>query len=125
MSRNLAFLGLLAIVSYACFLHAGNLSRAEDPPSLNGGGVSSKLDLQAQLEKGLKARRPVEFQYIAEIVAMVDSGDLPRELVDSSFLWARKKTTRQLQYFQFALQARAKKMGISTPDLDNQLVIQR
>jgi len=81
-------------------------ARAGDPPSLNGGGVS--IDLKTQLEKGLKARRPVEFEYIAEIVDLVEKEKLPRSLVTSTFGWARKKPVRQLQYFQFALQARAK-----------------
>ena len=89
------------------------------PPALTGGGVSN-LDLQGQLEKGLKARRPVEFAYIAQIVQLVEDGDVPRELVDSTFVWARKKRTKRLQYFQFALQARASQQGIATPDLSNQ-----
>lgn len=94
---------------------------ADPPASLNGGGVED-LDLQGQLEKGLKARRPVEFAYIAQIVHMVDDGDLPRDLVDSTFVWARKKRTKRLQYFQFALQARATQLGINTPDLTDQAV---
>jgi hypothetical protein len=95
--------------------------RAASPPSINGGGVSN-LDLQSQLEKGLRARRPVEFAYIAEIVDLVDSGELPRDLVTSTFGWARRKSNRQLQYFQFALQARAKGLKVQLPDLRNQAV---
>ena len=78
------------------------------------------LDLQGQLEKGLKARRPVEFLYIAQIVDLVEKNKLPRDLVDSTFGWARKKRTKQLQYFQFALQARANALGFATPDLASQ-----
>jgi hypothetical protein len=91
----------------------------DPPPALSGGGVSD-LDLQGQLEKGLKARRPVEFAYIAQIVQLVERDELPRELVDSTFVWARKKRTKRLQYFQFALQARASQRGFATPDLSNQ-----
>lgn len=95
---------------------------AADPPaSLNAGGVTN-LDLQQQLEKGLKARRPVEFAYIAQIVQMVENDQLPRELVDSTFVWAYKKPSRRIQYFQFALRARAAKLGYTTPDLSNQAV---
>ncbi|HEY5311237.1 MAG TPA: hypothetical protein VIK18_01915, partial [Pirellulales bacterium] len=75
---------------------------ADPPPALGSGGITN-LDLQGQLEKGLKARRPVEFAYIAQIVELVEDGDLPRDLVDSTFGWARKKRTKRLQYFQFAL----------------------
>jgi hypothetical protein len=88
-------------------------------PSVNGGGVSN-LDLETQLDKGLKARRPVEFAYIKQIVALVNSGQLPRSTVISTFGWARKQPNRQLQYFQFALQARTKGLGIPLPDITNQ-----
>jgi hypothetical protein len=92
--------------------------RAGDAPI--GTGLSPSFDLKSQLEKGLKARRPVEFEYIAQVIALVDNETLPRSLVDSSFLWARKKRTRKLQYFQFALRAQAQKLGIATPNLDDQ-----
>jgi len=94
---------------------------AAGPPSLNGGGVTN-LNLKEQLEKGLKARRPVEFAYIAQIVALVESGDLPRPLVTSTFAWARKKPARRLQFFQFALQARAKNLNVQLPNLRAQAV---
>jgi hypothetical protein len=94
---------------------------AAGPAPIASGGVTG-LDLKTQLEKGLKARRPVEFQYIAQINQLVEDGTLPRTLVASTFIWARNKPTRQLQYFQFALQARAKNLGVTLPNLRNQAV---
>lgn len=91
------------------------------PPALTDGGVDPELTLKGQLEKGLRARRPVEFQYIADIVKLVDDGKLPRSMVDATFLYARKKK-RPLQRFQFALDAQAKPLGIAMPKLDLQLV---
>jgi hypothetical protein len=112
----------------ACLTSAALLSSAvtQGPlwagaPAVTGGGVS-KLDLQSQLEKGLKARRPVEFAYLHQIVVLVESGKLPRSLVISTFGRARQRPDRQLQYFQFALQARAKTLGIQLPSLQNQAV---
>jgi hypothetical protein len=93
------------------------LTRLEASDSLNGGGVTPKLDLKGQLEKGLFARRPVEFAYIAQVVAYVEAGVLPRSLVDTSFGWARQKSTRRLQYFQFALRARAEKAHLNLPGI--------
>jgi len=90
-------------------------------PAVAAGGVVG-LDLQTQLEKGLLARRPVEFEYIQQIVDLVDSGDLPREMVTTTFVWARKKPTRPLQYFQFALATRARKLPVVLPDLRKQAV---
>lgn len=98
----------------------GAVARAAEPP-VNAGGVTG-LDLKTQLEKGLKARRPVEFEYIKEIVQLVDKGKLPRQLVTTTFVWARKKPSRQLQYFQFALQTRAKGLPVVLPDLRKQAV---
>ncbi len=91
------------------------------PPPINGGGVSG-LNLQTQLEKGLKARRPVEFAYIDQIIKLVEDGKLPISLVTSTYGWARKQRGRQLQYFQFALQARAKGLDVQLPDLNEQAV---
>jgi hypothetical protein len=93
---------------------------AVDPPSINAGGVT--IDLKTQLEKGLKARRPVEFAYIAQVVALVESGAVPRSMVTSTYIWAQKMPVRQLQYFQFALQARAKNLTVKLPDLRGQAV---
>jgi len=95
-------------------------SPAADPPALDGGGVT--IDLKGQLEKGLKARRPVEFQYINQIMTLVENGKLPRSMVTSTFVWARKQPTRQLQAFQFALQVRAKGLNVQLPDLRKQAV---
>lgn len=47
-------------------------------------------DLQTMLEKGLRARRPVEFAFIASVVQMVDAGTLPQSIVQTSFLWVQK-----------------------------------
>ena len=98
-----------------------NDSLAVDPPAVAAGGVTG-LDLKTQLEKGLRARRPVEFEYLNEIVRLVEVGQLPRTLVTTTFVWARKQPTRQLQYFQFALQTRAKGLPVKLPDLRKQAV---
>jgi hypothetical protein len=91
------------------------------PPSL---GTVKNLDLKMQLEKGLKARRPVEFAYVAQVITMVENGTLPRSLVDSTFGYARKQP-RPLQYFEFALQLRAKKAGIDVTPIEKIVSPQR
>jgi len=75
-------------------------------------------DLKDQLEKGLKARRDEEFRFIATVVTMVDSKRLPLDLVQSTFLWARKKAKYKrypFPYFEQALRQRANDLGISIP----------
>jgi len=107
-------------LALAIWLAASATVWADDP--IGAGGLSSDLDYLSQLNMGLKARRPVEFDYIQQVVAMVDQGLLPKTLVDTTFVWAYKKPTRRLQYFQFALRARANQLGYPTPDLSNQAV---
>lgn len=78
-------------------------------------GQAVQIDLRTTLEKGLRARRPVEFQYIRQISQMVAEGDLPEDLVRSTFGWARNKRPYPFQFFQRALQVRARKLGIQLP----------
>jgi len=93
---------------------------AQDSGGLNPGPVE-KPSLKDVLEKGLKARRPVEFEFIGTVVQMVDAGQLPQTLVQSTFLWARKKRVKYpFQYFEFALRQRAKEeLGIDLPAVPN------
>lgn len=118
LRAGLAIVLFLGVFAVALSLPAG----AAPPPALTDGGVSGELDLKGQLEKGLKARRPVEFEYIAQIVAMVEAGTLPRKYVDSTFIYARKTKHRPLQRFQFALDAQVRPLGINVPKLDNQIL---
>ncbi len=48
-------------------------------------------NLQEQLEKGLKARRPIEFLFVARVVQLVNQGRLTREVVQGTFSFVRKK----------------------------------
>ena len=80
---------------------------AEDP------GTQATPTFKETLEKGLKARRPEEFAFIAMVVKKVDSGVLPRELVEGTFLWARGKGSLAFEYFRKGLIVRAQKMGIA------------
>jgi hypothetical protein len=68
--------------------------------------------LREQLTDGLRARLPSEQAFIDEVVALVNSGDLPQSMVQSTFLWARKKPRYQMQFFQQALTVRAKDIGV-------------
>lgn len=109
----------LASIVLCALTHTAGAADPNRP--FDGGGVQG-LTLKTQLEKGLKARRPVEFDYIDQIIKLVDEEKLPRSLVVSTYLWAQRKPTRQLQYFQFALQMRAKGLDVELPNLRNQAV---
>ena len=76
-------------------------------------GSGRVASLQDQLNAGLRARRPVEFKFIADAVKLVEQRKLPVRLVVESYDYARKKRTRHpFQYFQRVLAIRAPRLGI-------------
>ncbi len=116
MLRRFAFPTVFTVVLIC------GLASAKDPlPAFDGGGVTG-LTLQTQLEKGLKARRPVEFQYISQIIKLVEDGKLPQKLVVTTYLRAQQETRHPLQYFQLALAARARGLNVQLPNLRLQAV---
>ena len=101
----------------SCLLSLALLSAAvpsrADEPLLAVTGSQATPDLKDVLEKGLRARRPEEFAFIATVLTHVNNGTLPRDLVEGTFLWARKHPQNEFQYFEFALRDRAKKIGVT------------
>lgn len=86
---------------------------AIDPPSGSSTptpGVTI-ADLEQQLKSGLKARRPVEFDFIHQVVVRVKNGNLPIDLVQSTYLWARRHKPYPYPYFERGLRERAAKAG--------------
>jgi hypothetical protein len=69
-------------------------------------------DLREQLEKGLRARRPEEFAFIARVVEFVESGQLSSQLVRETFQWARRKRPYPYPYFERAMRLRALHVGV-------------
>jgi hypothetical protein len=60
----------------------------------------------------LHTATPQEGGFIEYVVARVDRGTLPLDLVQSTFLWARKKPRKKFFYFKQALILRAADRGI-------------
>ena len=100
-------LRLIALVAILAVLAAGLV----EAQVVTSGGIVVPT-LKQQLETGLLARTPQEQDFVAEVVALVDSGDLPLSLVQSTFLWARRKRPYPMPYFEHALKVRAAAMGI-------------
>jgi hypothetical protein len=70
--------------------------------------------LDAQMMKVvLHTSTEQEDGFIERVVAMVDNGTLPLDLVQSTFLWAKKKPTRKFFYFKLGLIQRAAAQGIA------------
>jgi hypothetical protein len=68
--------------------------------------------LKDTLNAGLKARLPEEFAFVDRVVRMVDHGKLPLDMVQTTFLWARRKPIHQFQYFEHGLRMRAEEAGV-------------
>ncbi len=64
------------------------------------------------MKVALHTATPQEGGFIESIVARVDAGTLPLDLVQSTFLWARKKPRKKFFYFKQALILRAADRGI-------------
>lgn len=79
-----------------------------------------QISLRDQLRVGLKAVTKADFAFIDLIVQKVEAGVLPRKLVDSTFLWARRRVEAQrrqyykrpMVYFQPAMVLRARAVGV-------------
>ena len=60
----------------------------------------------------LHTATPQEQGFIDYVVARVDNGTLPLDMVQSTFLWARKKPRKKFFYFKQGLILRAADRGI-------------
>jgi hypothetical protein len=81
-------------------------------PASQGAGTEGTPPLKIVLEKGLNARLPSEFAFVDKVVRLVDEGRLPVSVVDSTFLWARRRQPYPFPYFERALRIRAKRLGV-------------
>lgn len=101
-----------AFAAFTAALFGRGRSQAEAPAL--GKGLSASLTYKTQLEKGLKARRPTDFSFIETVVAAVDNGTIPQQMVNETFDFARSKNAKYpFIYFQFALRKRAAKIGVT------------
>jgi len=70
--------------------------------------------LEDTLKNGLKARRPVEFQFVAKVAELTNDGKLPRDYVLAAFDYARNRRPKlPLPYFEFIVRKKAEEMGVA------------
>lgn len=73
--------------------------------------AATQLDVQT-IKAGLKTVDEEEQGFIERAVAQMKAGILPRKTLETAFLWAKRKPTRQFQYFRRALILLAARQGI-------------
>jgi hypothetical protein len=96
------------LMTLALWALPGPWTRAEEPV-----GGAEVISLEDQLKTGLKARRPEETEFIDEVARLVNTGRLPRKLVDSTFMWAlRRRTSYPFPAFERALRLQADQLGV-------------
>ncbi len=86
---------LLAILTAASI-------RGEDPGLLTA----------ENMKVALHTATPQEGHFIERVLARVKKGTLPLDLVQSTFLWAKKKPNKKFYYFKQGLILRAAALGI-------------
>lgn len=101
-----------ALLAVALLQAAAPSTRGDESPRTAGG--AEEISLEDQLKTGLKARRPEEIEFIEDVVRAVNSGQLPRKVVESTYVWAvRRRQTWPYPAFERALRIRADLLGVS------------
>lgn len=90
---------LLAMAIVICLLSA-RVARADD------------LDPE-QIKAALHTITDIEEGFVDRAIKLVKAETLPRDMFDSTFLWARKKPRHKFQYFKQALTVRAAGIGVT------------
>ena len=117
--RALLALGLLVASTFA----ASNKKPTADPNAPPKTNQAVQVTLKQQLQKGLKLRRPIEFEFVDGIVQMVDEDKLPINTVNKAFAWSRQRNKfRPYVYFEASLIELAKRDGV---DIQQELVDQK
>lgn len=79
-----------------------------------GARAADQSVLDASIMKvALRAGTPDENLFIDNVVHLVDIGVLPAAMVESTFLWAKKKSRYRVQYFKRGLQIQAEAIGVT------------
>jgi hypothetical protein len=73
---------------------------------------SGKTRLDAKtMRAALRTATKEEDGFLDHVVKLMEDGQLPQSMVESTFQWARQKPDHRFQYFKHGLIARAEKAG--------------
>jgi hypothetical protein len=120
-----AAIGWAVIVCAASLAIVGGTSRtfADDAAKviLTPATPDKPLTVRDRLIAGLQARLQSEVTFIDHALAAVQAGQLPQQMVDETFFWARQKAAdpshgrprRPIIYFEPALIARANALHVT------------
>jgi hypothetical protein len=73
-------------------------------------------NLEDQLRFGMRCTRPEQIEYVRLIVNRVETGQIPRAMVNLVYRWALKRNPAvPLPYFQIAMRELARRRGVTLP----------
>lgn len=99
-----------AVLLLALALATSSAVHATEPATARGAIAS----LEERLKAGLRVQAPADVAFCDRVIERVRSGDLPAQLVDSTYLWAvRRGRKYPFPAFQYALRLKAEKLGVS------------
>jgi len=103
------------ITAWACvWLFAAVVGSVVAVPAM---AASDETPLTAEtLKAGLRTVDPDDDAYLTYIAALANQGQIPMDLVQSTYLWARQKPyPKRAKYFKQAIILRAARQGITLP----------
>lgn len=95
------------------FALGGGLFRSSGAQAQQVKPLTGDANLAETLTYGLRPRLSTEKEFIQLVVAKVEAGVLPLELVISTFRWAQRHKPYPFPHFHRGLRVRAARMGIT------------
>jgi hypothetical protein len=72
------------------------------------------VELKDQLYFGLRTFQPEQQAFLDQVVAKVDSKEIPRSMVNIVFVWAKKRNPKiPYPYFEIAMRLLAERRGVT------------
>ena len=113
--KKLVLASCIAAVS-ASALPAIAQGPAEFDANQAEGNPGQVVRLEDQLVNGLRVVTAEQRLYVAQVVVLVESGIMPRAMVNVVYSWALKRNPHvPFPYFQIALRALGERRGIPVP----------
>lgn len=117
---TLSVLAAIVVASLAGVDHTAGAAEVVEPVVITPAGSNRPITLRDRLVSGLRARLKSEIAFVDGVALAVKQGQVPQRLVDETFFWSRIRAAdprygrprRPIVYFQPAMAARAKRLGV-------------
>jgi hypothetical protein len=72
------------------------------------------VELRIQLQNGLRLFLPEQQDFLDQVLAAVDNGQLPRAMVNMVYVWSLRRNRKfPFPYFEVAMRALAERRGVT------------